>query len=296
MFDAIRVGLVWILVGCLPFVGTVGALPADLYERANQQYLAGQYLEALTSIRKALGQKGSRAADHHLCSRILAELHQFSEAEQQVGRAIELAPDQAQMHADHAVLLLRQDKKLESLAPLKRALELDAKNLQLRLLLGATYHSVNLIEQALEQLRMVVQRDPAFRSVHYRLADVYLDLGKDQAAIRELELELANFPDDSQTRIRLAENLLRTGKPQRALDRLLAERSNTDRIHYLLAKIYRELGNATEAIRAARKSIELNPESLEGHYLLGQLYVENGQPERARQQLETYTRLGAEQP
>ena len=80
---------------CLPL--GLRAQPSERYKQATNQYRAGRYLEALSSIRRVLATDRSRAEYYHLYSRILAELQQFAEAEQQILKALELTPDEAQL-------------------------------------------------------------------------------------------------------------------------------------------------------------------------------------------------------
>jgi serine/threonine protein kinase/tetratricopeptide (TPR) repeat protein len=97
----------------------------------------------------------------------------FSGAEREFKRAIELNPNYSVAHHWYAIYLLVVGRQRDSLAEIKRAHELDPLSLSINTWLGHILARTGQPDQAVEQLRKTVEMDPNFILAHFRLGSVY---------------------------------------------------------------------------------------------------------------------------
>ncbi|HZT32427.1 MAG TPA: tetratricopeptide repeat protein [Bryobacteraceae bacterium] len=277
------------------------AAQGDSYREALEKFQRKQYQEALPLAEAALSQNPGDAARIHLYGLIQAALRRLEPAEENLRKAVALAPNQSTYQFDLGYLLHQEKRYSEALPVLKRAVELDPENLLARFALARTYvlsfHELkipNFVDLTLEQLSFIAKEDPRFPGVHHHLALVYINTGEQAKARDELRTELRYHPESTQARLELGETLVRLNEYRQAIEELeIAARQAPQvySIYYALAKAYKADGQKTQALEAARKSVELNPGFADGQYLLGQLYRDSGQPDLAKQHLEAFRRL-----
>jgi predicted Zn-dependent protease len=283
------------------FIALSAFAQRNLYQEALEKYQSKQYAEALPLAEKALGKDRSNPAYFHLYGSILAALDQFYLAEENLRKAVALAPDRPAYAYDLGALLHQERKYSEAVPVLKRAIDLDPTNLTARLMLARcyvfSYHELqmpNFVELTLEQLNYIVKKNPRFPGVHHHIALVYINSGEPAKAIEELNTELRYDPANTQARLELGETLLKLNQYRKAAGELLVAAKQSPQmpaIQFALAKAYRADGQTAKALEPARKCVELDPRFADGHYLLGQLYRDTDQPDLAKQQFELFRQL-----
>ena len=273
----------------------------NAYQEALEKYQSKQYQEALPLAEEALRNNRNNPACFHLYGSILTALNQFFLAEDNLRKAVALAPDEPAFAYDLGALLHQEKKYVEAVPVLKRAVALDPENLAARMMLARSYvfsyHELqipNFVELTLEQLHYIVEKNPRFPGVHHHIALVYINSGEPAKAIEELNTELRYYPENAQARLELGETLLKLNQYRKAAEELLVAAKQAPQmpaIHFALAKAYKADGQTAKALAAARKCVALDPRFADGHYLLGQLYRDGNQPELARQQFELFRQL-----
>lgn len=273
----------------------------NFYQESFEKYQSKQYVEALPLAEEALREDRNNPACFHLYGSILAALDQYYLAEENLRKAVALAPHQPTFAYDLGALLHQERKYSEAVPVLKHAVELDPENLTARMMLARSYvfsyHELkipNFVELTMEQLNYIVKKNPGFPGVHHHMALVYINSGEPAKAITELNAELRHDPANAQARLELGETLLKLNQYHKAAEELLAAAKQAPKmpaIQFALAKAYKSEDHTTEALDAARKCVELDPRFADGHYLLGQLYRDTNQPELARQQFELFRQL-----
>ena len=292
-------GAVWTLLAGLMALSAFAQ--HDLYQEALEKYQSKHYQEALPLAEKALWGDRNNADYLHLYGAILAALDQFYLAEDNLRKAVALAPDRPGFQFDLGALLHRERKYVEAVPVLKRAVELDPENLTARMMLARSYvfsyHELqipNFVELTLEQLNYIVKRNPQFPGVHHHIALVYINTGEPAKAVGELNTELRYDPANAQARLELGETLLKLNQYHKAAEELLVAAKQAPQmaaIQFALAKAYKAEGQTAKALEAAQKCVELDPQFADGHYLLGQLYRDSNQPGLAGKQFELFRRL-----
>jgi len=271
------------------------------YREALEKFQSKQYQEALPLAEEALREDRNNPICFHLYGSILAALGQFYLAEDNLRKAVALAPDQPAFAYDLGALLHQEKKYVEAVPVLKRAVALDPENLAARMMLARSYvfsyHELqlpNFVELTLEQLHYIVKKNPRFPGVHHHIALVYINSGEPAKAIEELNTELRYYPENAQARLELGETLLKLNQYHKAAEELLIAARQAPQIpaiQFALAKAYKADGQTAKALDAARKCVDLDPRFADGHYLLGQLYRDSNKPELAKKQFELFRQL-----
>jgi|SRR5579863_763730 len=271
------------------------------YQEALEKYQSKQYEKALPLAEEALRGDSNNPAYLHLCGSILAALSQFYLAEDNLRKAVALAPAQPAFEYDLGALLHQEKKYVEAVPVLKRAVALDPENLMARMMLARSYvfsyHELqipNFAELTLEQLNYIAKKDPRFPGVHHHIALVYINSGEPAKAVDELNTEIGLYPGNTQARVELGETLFQLNQYHKAEEQFLIAAKQAPQmasVHYGLAKAYKAEGQTSKAVTAARRCTELDPAFADGHYLLGQLYRETEQAKLARQQFTLFRQL-----
>ncbi len=164
---------------------------ADSYAvLAYRGYLAPQqaYPKAKAAALKAL-ELDESLADAHTSLAAVTEMydHDWTGAEKEFKRAIELNPGYANAHHWYALHLDEMGRMEESIAEIRRALELDPLSMIINVNLAATLYHARRYDQAIEQIHSALEIDPNFYLAHVMLGMVYEQKAMDREAIAEYE-------------------------------------------------------------------------------------------------------------
>ena len=136
-------------------------------------------------------------------------LHDWTFAERDLRRAIELDPNNPYAHFFYSNSCLSPSSRhQEAIAEMKRAIELDPLSTRIQCFAGRTYIWARRYDDALSQFQRVNQLDPNFALNHERLAHLYAILGKFDQAIAE-EGKARTLVGEKSESVRQKTNLLR---------------------------------------------------------------------------------------
>jgi serine/threonine-protein kinase len=110
----------------------------------------------------------------------------WSGAEAEFRRGIELNPNSANAHHWYSHYLIAMGRIEESLTESKRALELDPLSLIMNTHLGWHYMNAHQPDLAIEQFKKVIEMDPNYGLPHWYIAQAYEEKGKYSEAESEL--------------------------------------------------------------------------------------------------------------
>ena len=118
-------------------------------------------------------------------------------AEKEFKRAVELNPNLATAHHWYGDYLTNMGRFGEGLAETKKAQGLDPLSLMINTTLGWQFYLAGQNENAVEQLRKVLEIDPKFSPARRILEEVYAHIGKHKEAVAEREkaLSLSGGPE-----------------------------------------------------------------------------------------------------
>ncbi|MDA2925377.1 protein kinase, partial [Acidobacteria bacterium AH-259-L09] len=111
----------------------------------------------------------------------------WSSAEAESKRAIELNPNYATAHQWYGELFLAQGRLDEAAAEMEKALALNPLSLQINTVVGIELAWEHQYQKAIEQLQKTLDMDPNFFNAHEQLMLAYWDAGMYENAITESE-------------------------------------------------------------------------------------------------------------
>jgi TolB-like protein len=111
-------------------------------------------------------------------------------ADTEFKRAIELNPRYPTARQWYALYLSTAGRHDEAVAEMKRALELDPLSPIMITGVGRVYHFAQDYDKAIEYYRKALEIDPSFGPAHGNMADSYVAKGMYPAAVQEMEEEL----------------------------------------------------------------------------------------------------------
>jgi TolB-like protein/Flp pilus assembly protein TadD len=207
---------------------------------------------------KALELDDSLSAAHYtLAMNRLATSWDWSGAEVEARRAIEVNPSNASAHWWYSDLLIFQGRMTEAEAEIQRAQELNPFSVEIYVGATARLYYARRYYEFIERCQGWVERDPSLEwNYHHGLGAAYVQMGRHEQAIAELREALKISPMQDHTATELANALAIAGKREEALKVL-------DRVEYVpwktmgAALVHTGLGERDEAFRALERAIEL---------------------------------------
>src|SRR5216684_2378104 len=185
----------------------------------------------------------------------------FSTAEREFKRAIELNPGYPRAHSWYAAYLGGQGRFDEALEEIKRALELDPLSLYENTNFGWYLHKVRRYDQAISQFQMTLEMDPSRLQAHLWLGQVYESKEMYGEAIAEFQKAIGLGRGYPPSLANLAHAYAVSGKRGQAL-RVLSrlkelELSKQEYVSaYDLAVIYTGLGEKDQAFKSLERAYE----------------------------------------
>jgi TolB-like protein/DNA-binding winged helix-turn-helix (wHTH) protein/Flp pilus assembly protein TadD len=206
--------------------------------------------KARTAALKALDLNPSIAEGHTA----LAVVHfyydwNWSDAERELQRAIQLNPNYAAAHHWYSVYLSAMGRFPEAAQEAERAHELDPLSPSITISLATEYRDGRRYDRSVELLSAVLELDPNFAAAHHGLGKTYGAMGLSQLAIEEFQKAVA-LSHDSENRAALAYAYSASGKRAEALKivgQLAAQPATTYVSPFDLAAVFTGLGEKDKA-------------------------------------------------
>lgn len=187
-----------------------------------------------------------------MCMILLNYDHNYSAAEEEVKRAIEIDPGSAEAYVAYGWLLQVLGRHEEVRQQMEKAEQLDPVSSQIQGDFGRMLYRARRYDDAEKHLKRSIELDPNNYSSHGRIGDVYIEMGRFADAIAIFEKSRSIQPQGTHA-LRLAVVYARMGNRQAALNTLAttANRSTWD-----LARLYTALGEQDKAFRILNESID----------------------------------------
>jgi tetratricopeptide (TPR) repeat protein len=205
---------------------TVDLQPSNVQARldlGNLYLWGGKLDEAQAQGKEVLAAAPDNPDVYGLLSSVAMRRGQIREGFEQIHRALELDPQRAQFHEQLAILTAKnQEDPGIAETEFKRAVSLDPKSMDARLLLAAFYGGKDRWREAEQTLREAIAMDPKNLAPRKLLADICLKKGDSAAAegvLRQAQKDLANDPQGQRV---LADYYLRSGESEKARAELSA--------------------------------------------------------------------------
>jgi len=229
-------------------------LALGLYEPTRETELLAK---AQAASLKALELDNSLSAAHYTLAAIHGTAWDWSGAEVEYRRAIELNPSNALAHLWYSDLLIILGRVTEAEAEGRRAEELDPISLQVYFAVSAHLYYARRYSELIEHCQDWVKRNPNLEwNYHHCLGAAYVQMGRYKEGIEELRGALKSSTIYEHTATELANALAVAGEREEAwqvLDRVKNRPWNT----FGAALVHSGLGEKDEAFRSLESAIDL---------------------------------------
>ena len=218
------------------------------------------YLKAKDAALKALELDDTVAEAHSSLALIKSSYDwDWSGADKEIRRAIDLNPSYMDAHGLHAVVLWQTGRLDEAIAETKRTLELDPLSLDNNVTLGLEFFLARKYDQAIEQEGKVLELDPNFILAYYFRGVSYLKKSMYKEGMADFQKAALISPDDTVALTGLGYGYAVTGRiaeAQRVLDKLTALSKQKYIGAVFIAKIYTGLQEKEKAFEWLEKAYE----------------------------------------
>ena len=185
--------------------------------------------------------------------------YDWSSAEKEFKRAIELSPNYATAHQWYAGMLARIGQHERALAEVRRAQELDPLSLIINHNVGWYLYFARQYDQAIEQLRKTLELDASFGPAHETLGLCYVRKRMYQQGIGELRKAISLTGGNPNIKVELGNAYAVAGRRTEALeilDELTALSKRSYFSPYLIASVYVGLGDNDQAFAWLEQACE----------------------------------------
>ena len=183
----------------------------------------------------------------------------WTTADKEFRRAIELNPNYATAHQWYASYLAMMGRFDDSIREIKRAQELDPLSRIINANLGLHYYYARQFDQSIEQLKRTISLDEGFFVPHQYLGRTYIQKGMHREAIAELERARqlsGNAPEVVASLGHAYAAAGRTGEAQRTLAELDEIAKERYVLPYFRAAVYTGLGDKDQAFIWLERAFE----------------------------------------
>jgi TolB-like protein/DNA-binding winged helix-turn-helix (wHTH) protein/tetratricopeptide (TPR) repeat protein len=218
------------------------------------------YPNARQAAQKALSIDGTIAEAHFATAEILHEYDwDWSGAEKEYQRALQLNPSSATGHKLYAEYLTHAGRYSDALAELRRAQHLDPLSMITNSLVCYVYVHARQYNDAISECKKALELDPNFGPAHYFLGEAYSGRHLYDKALLEHRTARDLSGDVSMMVAAVASNYAASGNKREARKLLgeLLQRSKRNYVSaYALAKVYASLGDHEQARQALERAFE----------------------------------------
>lgn len=250
--------------------------------RALARMQFGRYQEAYEDLRHAVSLRPDSAVYQSNLGIVLWKLGRFEDAVAAQRAALKLDAKNFTAHYQLGRFLLRigsREQLVEAAAHLRRALELEPQQYNVRFDLISAYRALGEGAQATSQLDLLRDARPSDPRVFYTSGLLLTDRGDLESAIREFREALRRDPNHfaAWKDLGLAYvKLKRWSDAVATFAELVQRQSGSVDAAYLHALSLFNAGRIDEAEREARRALRLNAGAAEAHTLLGVILASRG--------------------
>jgi len=216
--------------------------------------------KARTSVLKALEMDDTLAEAHSSLASIKEDYDwDWSGAETEFRRAIELNPSYATSRQWYAEFIAELGRFEEAIEEIKRAHDVDPLSLNVNTAQGEIFYEARKNNEAVQQLHKVLELDPNFAEAHRLLGQTYVQLSRYEEAVSELQKSLTLSGDSSQNEACLGQAYGLWGRKSQAnaiLEHLKIRSKQTYVSPSDLALVYAGLGETDHALELLEQAYE----------------------------------------
>jgi eukaryotic-like serine/threonine-protein kinase len=178
-------------------------------------------------------------------------------AEKEFKRAIDLSPSHAEAHEMYSVFLSAMSRAPEAIAEIRTAQQLDPLALDPTMIAGRTFYYARQYDRAIEECRNALELDPHSIAAHDCLGEAYLGKRAYESAIAEFQVVASGSHNDPVRLAGLGRAYALAGKRIEA-KAVLGKLRTASKVHYVppyfFSMIHAALGNKNQAFSWLEKA------------------------------------------
>ncbi|MGB2862200.1 MAG: tetratricopeptide repeat protein, partial [Sedimentisphaerales bacterium] len=234
------------------------------YLRAAVEFIKGNdFTGAERQCRKSLELNPKNAKAHATLGIALSRQDRLDEANDHLSEAIRLDPTDYEAHYTLGQTMTRQKKFDDAIRHFSVVLRLRPDYTQAHGYMGSLLLARGTLDQAVTHLSEALRLDPNYADAHYNMGQVMLRQKKLDAAIKHLSQAVALEPDDAQAQYKLALVLAQQKQPGQAVVHyakavsLEPQVDTSPLLNHLLASHYAQARQFREATSHEEKALKL---------------------------------------
>jgi tetratricopeptide (TPR) repeat protein len=220
----------------------------------------------------------------------------IGEAERLARDVLQKDPNHIEGHILMATVLFAQDKRDESLAELKRALEIDPRRVETILSLARYYMNTKDAAKAEETFRQAISVNDNSALAHSEYAKFLVQTGRNEQAEAEFRRAVEVEPTNHDARFVLASYYFvnkQLDKAEEAYKALADLDKDKPDGRAVLADFYSSIGRFDDAINIYRDIVTKSPDYSRGRYRLSEIMLQRGDVKGATEQVEEVLKKNA---
>ena len=175
--------------------------------------------------------------------------------------------------------LIENQKYEQAISALNALLKRDDKNPEAHLYLAEACYLSGNFEMALVEYKQALtsgkfSNKPQEKSIHRRLADIYLRFNQLEEAQKEYLVLSQMEPQNAEYLFQIGNIFYQRGMKEHAfsyLDRAIKSGKASPQIYFIMGKILYEMNKAAEALNYFTNCVKLEPRNMEAHYYIGMI-------------------------
>jgi tetratricopeptide (TPR) repeat protein len=243
-------------------------------------------------------------ADHLTKGDAYLKESKFQEAAIEYRNALQIDDKLAAAHWGLSKAYEGLNRLPESFEELKRAVQLDPKNLEAKVKLGNIYVAgakirPDLLAEGEKLAKEILQTDPNYIEGHILLGSVLFAQDKKEEAFAELTKAIELDPKRVESYLSMARFYIVTNDHTNAdaiFNRAIAVNPNSALAHTEYGKYLIQVGKNTEAEAQLSKAVEVEPNDKNSRFVLASYYLMNKQIDKAEQAYKALAALEPDKP
>jgi tetratricopeptide (TPR) repeat protein len=275
-------------------------------ECTRQRYLVAFLLTLLLTTLALSGCKNAAASKAEYVKRGEAFLKdkKYQEASIEFRNAIQIDDRLGSAHWGLAQAYEGLQRWGEMMDELKRAVDLDANNLDARIRLGNYYlappnRTSEMIAEADRLAKEVLQKDPNYIEGHILMATVLYAQGKTQESKAELQHAIELDPKRVESILSLARfyiNVKDAAQAEATFHQAISVNESAAMAHSEYGKFLVQMGRGEQAEAEFRRAVEVEPTNRDAQFILASFYFVNKQLDKAEAAYKALADLDKDKP
>ena len=247
-----------LILGCIALFLTACSRDPNVrkqkyYESGQKYYAAGKYREAIIQFRNATEVDETFAAAHYQLAQTYTKLQDWSKVYYELGRTLDLQPDNYKAQADLANLIV-------------------------------AYGQPDQLKEAQEHIDVLLQKQPNSADTHMALANLLNRQGKGEQALAEMQKAISLAPDRGDAYLALAalqNQASQFDSAEASYKKAVALNGNDTGPRLALAAFYQSRSRYAEAEQLVQQVIAANPQDTDSRAELVKIYLSEGKRNEA---------------